>query len=71
MKKVKVSVNLPKDTVDFVATEAEKCGRSKTEIIRQALADYRYFGEVVDRGAEILVKEKNGTMRDIVLVSHR
>nr|WP_298411098.1 ribbon-helix-helix protein, CopG family [uncultured Halomonas sp.] len=60
-----ISLRLPDEIETLLATEAEREGRSRSEIVREAIADYvvrrereRFMGEVVDAANAI---GKDGT----------
>ena len=54
----KVTVNLPDDVVEAVADLAAKRGITKTEAIRQAIANEKFFQDTRDSGSEILIQDK-------------
>ena len=67
MTSVKISVNLPDFVVNDLSATALRTGRSKTEVLRQALEDAKFFRQEVADGGTILVKGKDNKMRKIVL----
>ena len=67
MTSVKISVNLPDFVVNDLSETAQRSGRSKTEVLRQALEDAKFFRKAVADGGTILVKGKDNKMTQIEL----
>jgi hypothetical protein len=75
VEKVKVSFNLTPREVEAVKELAERRGSTATAVLRNGLAKELFFDrEVVQDHARILLKDKDGSMREVVfpnLVEHQ
>lgn len=64
---VKLSANLPYETVVTLKGLAERRGTTQTEVLRRAIALEKWFeDEVFSKGAKVLVEGEDGTMREVV-----
>ena len=64
---VKVTVNLPVDEVEAMKALAAERSTTSTSILRQALALEQYFSEALKEGATILVRSRNGDLKEVIL----
>ena len=63
---VKLSVNLPEDTVSKLREIAEKRGITLTEALRRAISHERFLEDEVENGGKVLVEKPDKTVREIV-----
>jgi metal-responsive CopG/Arc/MetJ family transcriptional regulator len=56
---VKVTVNLPDETVQAIKTIAEDRGTTVTEALRQVIETERFLHEETQAGKELLLKNPN------------
>jgi hypothetical protein len=56
---VKTSVYLTQDSIASLKRIAKKKGTTMAEVLRQAVATADYLDQATQRGAEILVKDKD------------
>ncbi|MDQ6725695.1 MAG: ribbon-helix-helix domain-containing protein [Actinomycetota bacterium] len=59
----KVTVNLPDDVVGALDKLATKRGITKTEALRQAIVNEKFFQETHESGNEVLIRD---TKKDVV-----
>ncbi len=64
---IKVSVNLPEHIVFAAKRMAEERSTTTTEIIRSAIRTESYLYEAIKRGANVVVREADGSMLELVL----
>jgi|EndMetStandDraft_4_1072995.scaffolds.fasta_scaffold04691_5 predicted DNA-binding protein len=64
---VKLSINLSKEVVDVIRGLAERRSTTMTEVIRKSLGTEKYLQDVVDKGGKVLVEDRRGRVRQIVL----
>ncbi len=64
---VKTSINLPQESVDAVRKMAQKAGTSMAEIVRRAISTDKFIHDAVDEGSLILIKDKDNSMRQLVI----
>lgn len=63
---VKLTVNLPHDTVEGIRAIAQEKNISMTEALRQVLDNQRFLHEELKKGSKLLL-EKNKNLREIIL----
>lgn len=63
---IKMSVNLPAETVQALKDLAEKRNTTMTEVLRQAIGTEKYLEQVSDDKGKILVEDKKGRVRQLV-----
>ena len=66
---VKLSANLSRSVVDALKDVAEKRGVSMTEVLRQAISHEKYFQDASERDEKVLLEDKSGRIREIVMAS--
>jgi hypothetical protein len=64
---VKLSVNLPPGDVTVIRELAKRRSTTMTEVIRKGIGMQKYLQDVVDKGGKILVEDRRGRLRQIVL----
>ena len=60
MATIKMSVNLPEETVNSLRELAKSKGITMTEALRQAIANDKYLNDAQAEGSKILVNSKDG-----------
>lgn len=63
---VKVSFNLPRIELGRLKDLARRRSIPVTQALRQAIISELYIQSIADRGAKLLVREKDGSMQEIV-----
>lgn len=63
----KVTVNLPDELLNALADSAEKRGITKTEALRQALANDKFLRDTIESESQVLIKEKDGTLQRLII----
>ena len=63
---IKLTVNLPDDTVEGIRRIAEEKGMSMTETLRQVLDNQRFLHEELKKGNKLLL-EKDKRFREVIL----
>lgn len=63
---VKMSVNLPAETVQTLKDLAEKRNTTMTEVLRQAIGTEKYLEQVSEEKGKVLVEDKSGRLRQLV-----
>ncbi len=63
---VKVTVNLPDETVEAIKTIAAQRGTTVTEALRRAVESEKFLSEETRSGSKILVEKPEGTIRQVV-----
>lgn len=66
-KVFKTSVNLPDVTLNIIESIAKKRGKSMSQVIRDAIATEHFLQEAVDANAKVLIKEKDGSIKQLIL----
>lgn len=66
-KVFKTSVNLPESTVAALELLAKKRGKSMSQIIRDAISTETFLQETSDNGGKILIKDKDDTLRQLLV----
>lgn len=64
---VRLSVNLSADVAEALRALAAQKGASISEIVRDAIATEAFLVEEQSSGGQILVREKDGSMKQVVL----
>ena len=64
---VKISANLSNTIVNALKEIAEKRGISMTEALRQAISHERYFVAAAEKNEKILLEDRNGKIREVVM----
>jgi hypothetical protein len=65
--RVKVSFNLPVDELEDLRGLAERRKDTVTDTLRRAIALERLADEVNQQGGKLLIRDPDGTIREIVL----
>ncbi len=63
---VKLTVNLPEDTVEGIKQIAEKRGITVTEALRQALETHRFLDTELRQGSKVLLEKRDRSLRQLV-----
>ena len=63
---VKVTVNLPEETVDAIKSIAADRGITVTEAMRQVIENQRYLHQEVKTGGKVLIEKPNQPLRQLV-----
>jgi hypothetical protein len=64
---VKVSVNLPSDTVEWLKEIAEHDGITMTEALRRSISTQKFVKETTDKGAKLLIEDPDEkSLRQVV-----
>lgn len=63
---IKMSVNLPAETVQVLKDLAEKRNTTMTEVLRQAIGTEKYLEQVSEDKGKVLVEDKKGRVRQLV-----
>ena len=53
-----VSVELPPDALEFMKAEAERSNRSLADVLRRAIATYKFLKEQQQLGSALLVQAR-------------
>jgi hypothetical protein len=64
---VKVTVNLPNDTVDAIREIANERGVSVTQALRQVIETQRFLHEEIQQGSKVLLERPNQVTREVML----
>ena len=64
---VKLSVNLPPGDVAVIRELAKKRSTTMTEVIRRGIGLQKYWQEVLDKGGKVLVEDRRGRLREVVI----
>jgi predicted transcriptional regulator len=64
----RLSVNLSPEVAEALTSIARKHGTTITEAVRRAISTQKYIEDAVDRGAKVLVAEKDQPVRELVFV---
>lgn len=65
-KPVKVTVNLPEDTVDAIKRIAEERGTTVTEAMRQVIESQRYLQQEIKQGSKVLIEKPDQSLRQVI-----
>ena len=65
---IKTSMNLPEQSIETVRELAAKTGSSMAEVIRRAIETQKFLRETADQGSKILIKDKDDSMRELILL---
>lgn len=63
---VRLTFNVTEQENAILNSLAEEHGKTKTTLLRDGIQLTNWLDKVTDRGATILVKEKDGTIREVV-----
>jgi predicted DNA-binding protein len=63
----KTSVNLSESTLQTLEALASKRGKSMSQVIRDAIETEKLLQETSDQGGKILIKDKDETMKQLIL----
>jgi hypothetical protein len=66
-KVYKTSVNLPDVTLIVLGDIAKKRGKTLSQVIRDAIATEKILQDAVDDNAKILIKEKDGSIKQLII----
>jgi hypothetical protein len=64
---VKLSINLPPGDVTVIRELAKRRSTTMTEVIRRGIGTEKYLQDAVDKGGKILVEDRRGRLRQIVI----
>lgn len=64
---VKISANLPKDTIDQLKWLAQERGTTMTEVIRRAVSHEAFFHDFTAKDGKILTEDRTGAMKQIII----
>ena len=64
---IQASMGLPEETVDIVRKMAQRANVSMAEIVRRAISTSKLLHDAVDQGSVVLLKDKDSSMRQIIL----
>jgi predicted transcriptional regulator len=64
---VRLSVNLSPEVAEALRTLAEKKGATISEIVRNAIATEKFLTEEQEKHSQVLIKEKDGSVKQLVL----
>ena len=56
-KIVKLSVNLPAETVDWLKEIADHDGITMTEALRRSVSTQKFVKETIDKGSKLLIED--------------
>jgi hypothetical protein len=64
---VKVSVNLPSDSVDWLKDLADRDGITMTEALRRSISTQKFVKETTDKGGKLLVEDPDAkALRQVI-----
>jgi hypothetical protein len=63
---VKMSVNLPDETVDTLRDIAERNGVTLTAALRQAISNEEFLEDELNDGGKLLIEKKGEPLRQVV-----
>ncbi len=67
MATTKVTVNLPEEVVKALGVLATKRGITKTEALRQAIVNEKFFQDTQDSGNQVLIRDaKKDTVERVI-----
>jgi len=64
---IKTSMSLPEETVETVRKMAQRANTSMAEIVRRAISTDSFLHDAIDQGSLILIKDKDDSMRQLLL----
>ncbi len=64
---VKLTFSLHQDVAQAMKDISTKRGTSMTEVLRQAISNEKYFQDASERNEKILVEDKSGKLRRVVM----
>lgn len=65
--KVRISANLSKEVFEALQELSKELGVSMTDVLRRALSTERFLVKEVRNGAKVLLKDQDGSLREIIL----
>jgi predicted transcriptional regulator len=66
---VKLSVNLPDETVELLKKLAEKRGTTMTQVLKEAVATENFLDNETRQGKKILIEEPDKTLHRLIFKS--
>ena len=66
-KLINTSINLPDVTFKVLEFLAKRHGKAMSQIICDAIAREQVLQEAVDNGGKVLVKDKTGSLKQVVI----
>ena len=64
---VKISANLPKDTLEQLRWIASQRGTTMSEVLRRAVEHEAFFFDQISKGGKVLHEDASGTIRQVVI----
>ena len=64
---IKSSFNLPVSELELLKTEAARRAVSVTQVLREAMADHQFLTDEIAKGNQLLIRDANGEIREVVL----
>jgi bisphosphoglycerate-dependent phosphoglycerate mutase len=65
-KPVKVTVNLPVETVEAIKKIAGERGTTVTEALRQVIESQRYLQQEIQQGSKVLIEKPDQSLRQLI-----
>jgi predicted DNA binding CopG/RHH family protein len=65
-KPVKVTVNLPVETVEAIKKIAGERGTTVTEALRQVIESQRYLQQEIQQGGKVLIEKPDQSLRQLI-----
>ena len=66
---VKISANLPNQTVETLKSVAKMRGTTMTEVIRHAISLEKFFADVEREGSKVLLEKSDGKIVQLLNVA--
>lgn len=66
-KTIKVSMEIPKKVAETVTWLSSLVGRNRASVVVEAIQVYKIMWEAKIEGGRLLVEDKNGKMKEIVM----
>ena len=66
-KTVKISANLPKESLERLKTLAYDRNVSMTEILRRAIDHEDYFTRAIKKNGKVLIEDSDGNFRQVLM----
>jgi hypothetical protein len=67
MSTVKVSVNLPEESVKALKEIAKRDGVTMTEALRRSISLQQFVEDAQNKGGNILIEDRNNTVQRLVI----
>ena len=64
---VKVSANLPAETLELLKALSRQRKTTMTEILRRAIENESFFQEVVAEEGKVLIEDKKGNKKQVLM----